>query len=85
MPLLTLTSLPSNTCKSCKLTLCHHSAITPANNVAVNQKCLNLVTEEHALDRTIGVVTKADRIEEGDHEIVRIEYAFDSFTLMCMV
>ncbi len=48
------------------------SAITPANNVIVNQKWLNLVTEEHALDRTIGVITKTDRIDEMDHEIVRI-------------
>ncbi|KAH6680847.1 P-loop containing nucleoside triphosphate hydrolase protein [Halenospora varia] len=45
-------------------------AITPASNVIVNQKWLNLVTEEHALDRTIGVITKTDRIEEGDHEII---------------
>ncbi|KAN0098347.1 P-loop containing nucleoside triphosphate hydrolase protein [Hyaloscypha variabilis] len=45
-------------------------AITPSSNVIVNQKWLNLVTEEHALDRTIGVITKTDRIEETDHEII---------------
>jgi hypothetical protein len=58
-----------------KLTPSYDSAITPASNVIVNQKWLNLVTEEHALDRTIGVITKTDRIEEADHEIVRIIHA----------
>ncbi|TVY62905.1 Dynamin-1-like protein, partial [Lachnellula suecica] len=43
-------------------------AITPANNVIVNEKWLNLVTEEHAIDRTIGVITKPDRIEEANHQ-----------------
>ncbi|KAH8786955.1 P-loop containing nucleoside triphosphate hydrolase protein [Hyaloscypha finlandica] len=43
-------------------------AITPADVVIVNQKWLNLVTEEHALDRTIGVITKTDKIEEMNHE-----------------
>jgi hypothetical protein len=38
----------------------------------MNQKWFNLVTEENARDRTIGVITKTDRIEENDHEIVRI-------------
>jgi hypothetical protein len=62
-------------CNSHKLTSSDDSAITPASNVIVNQKWLNLVTEEHALDRTIGVITKTDRIEETDHGIVRIIYA----------
>ncbi|KAH8662949.1 P-loop containing nucleoside triphosphate hydrolase protein [Tricladium varicosporioides] len=44
-------------------------AVTPANNLIVNQKWFNLVTEEHALDRTIGVITKTDTIQETDHEI----------------
>ena len=52
------------------LTFFYDSAITPANNVIVNEKWLNLVTEEHALDRTIGVITKTDRIEETGHQTV---------------
>ena len=46
-----------------------------ASNVIVNQKWLNLVTEELALDRTIGVITKTDTIQETDHESVRIIHA----------
>jgi hypothetical protein len=55
-----------------KLTPSHNSAITPASNSMENQQWLNLVTEENALNRTIGVITKPDRIEEADHEMVRI-------------
>ena len=74
-PFLAPTSSHPIFCNSQKLTSSHDSAITPASNVIVNQKWLNLVTEEHALDRTIGVITKTDRIEETDHEIVRIIHA----------
>jgi hypothetical protein len=74
---LSLLLLPSHPifCDIHKLTSSHDSAITPADVVIVNQKWLNLVTEEHALDRTIGVITKTDRIEEMNHESVRIIHA----------
>ena len=69
-------------CNSHKLTNSHDSAITPANVAIVNQKWLNLVTEEHALDRTIGVITKTDTIQGGDHETVRITHAILIFLLL---
>ena len=69
-------------CNSHKLTNSHDSAITPANVAIVNQKWLNLVTEEHALDRTIGVITKTDTIQGGDHETVRITRAILIFLIL---
>jgi hypothetical protein len=48
--------------------------MTPGNVALVNQKWHNLVKQENALDRTIGVVTKSDTIQKGDHEPVRTIY-----------
>jgi len=40
-----------------------------------NQKWVNLVMEEKAQDRTIGVITKSDTLDEEDYEPVRIIHA----------
>ena len=81
---LSLLLLPSHPifCDIHKLTSSHDSAITPADVVIVNQKWLKMVTEENALDRTIGVITKTDRIEEMNHESVRIIHAILIFLML---
>jgi hypothetical protein len=55
---------PSFSSKEPRLIFSFNRAVAPANNRVENQEVFKLIEEHKAGDRTIGVITKCDNIEE---------------------